>query len=242
MRALLQRAAALARGDEPLAAHLAAAPEHFLAMARAQTVDELDPAARDLVDQVAAAGLLIRAGDRLLVVQERPVPAELLVGLGRRPAEQAAVESDRCIRVGGEQLDPAGLAGLGGLGHLALLWSDPTHTGVRSCQHDGVTDTLTTPDGRRLEFLRRYLDLYMEYATADLRSSVEKAINIDAIKADVHWLGFDWGEHLYYASDYFAQLYEWAVHLIREGKVVAGSRVDLARSGIGVAVDRKSVV
>jgi len=41
---------------------------------------------------------------------------------------------------------------------------------------------------------------------------------IDSIEADVRWLGFDWGEHLYYASDYFDRLYEWAVHLIREGK------------------------
>ncbi|HAL29092.1 MAG TPA: glutamine--tRNA ligase [Coriobacteriia bacterium] len=41
---------------------------------------------------------------------------------------------------------------------------------------------------------------------------------IDSIMTDVRWLGFDWGEHLYYASDYFEQLYEWAVHLIREGK------------------------
>ena len=40
---------------------------------------------------------------------------------------------------------------------------------------------------------------------------------IDAIEADVRWLGFDWGEHLYYASDYFEQLYAWAVHLIRNG-------------------------
>ncbi|MDZ4181029.1 MAG: glutamine--tRNA ligase/YqeY domain fusion protein, partial [Coriobacteriia bacterium] len=41
---------------------------------------------------------------------------------------------------------------------------------------------------------------------------------IDSIETDVRWLGFDWGEHLYYASDYFERLYEWAVHLIREGK------------------------
>ena len=40
---------------------------------------------------------------------------------------------------------------------------------------------------------------------------------IDAIQADVRWLGFDWGEHLYHASDYFEQLYDWAVHLIRNG-------------------------
>lgn len=41
---------------------------------------------------------------------------------------------------------------------------------------------------------------------------------IDGIKRDVHWLGFDWGQHLYHASDYFEQLYAWAEHLIREGK------------------------
>ena len=41
---------------------------------------------------------------------------------------------------------------------------------------------------------------------------------IDSIQADVRWLGFDWGENLFHASDYFEQLYAWAVHLIREGK------------------------
>ena len=40
---------------------------------------------------------------------------------------------------------------------------------------------------------------------------------LDAIQADVRWLGFDWGEHLYHASDYFEQLYGWAVELIRKG-------------------------
>jgi glutaminyl-tRNA synthetase len=40
---------------------------------------------------------------------------------------------------------------------------------------------------------------------------------IDAIQRDVRWLGADWGEHLYYASDYFEQLYAWAVYLIEQG-------------------------
>ena len=40
---------------------------------------------------------------------------------------------------------------------------------------------------------------------------------IDAIQADVRWLGFDWADRLYHASDYFEQLYEWAVSLIRAG-------------------------
>jgi glutaminyl-tRNA synthetase len=41
---------------------------------------------------------------------------------------------------------------------------------------------------------------------------------IESIKEDVLWLGCDWGEHLYHASDYFEQLYEWAEDLVRAGK------------------------
>ncbi len=41
---------------------------------------------------------------------------------------------------------------------------------------------------------------------------------MESIMEDVKWLGFDWGEHLYYASDYFDQLYEFAVKLIKKGK------------------------
>src|SRR5215475_15922553 len=52
----------------------------------------------------------------------------------------------------------------------------------------------------------------------DTNPAKEEQEYIDAIKRDVHWLGFDWGEHLYHASDYFEQLYEWAEYLIREGK------------------------
>jgi glutaminyl-tRNA synthetase len=52
----------------------------------------------------------------------------------------------------------------------------------------------------------------------DTNPTKEEQEYIDAIKRDVHWLGFDWGPHLYYASDYFEQLYEWAEDLIRGGK------------------------
>ena len=45
----------------------------------------------------------------------------------------------------------------------------------------------------------------------------EELAYIEAIQQDVRWLGFDWGPHLYFASDYFKQLYAWAEHLIREG-------------------------
>jgi glutaminyl-tRNA synthetase len=51
----------------------------------------------------------------------------------------------------------------------------------------------------------------------DTNPTKEEQEYIDAIKEDVHWLGFDWGEHLYHASDYFEKLYGWAEHLIRAG-------------------------
>jgi len=52
----------------------------------------------------------------------------------------------------------------------------------------------------------------------DTNPTKEEQEYIDAIEADVRWLGFDWGKHLYHASDYFETLYEWAEHLIRAGK------------------------
>ena len=52
----------------------------------------------------------------------------------------------------------------------------------------------------------------------DTNPAKEEQEYIDAIERDVRWLGFDWGEHLHFASDYFEQLYDWAVHLIRAGK------------------------
>src|SRR5689334_21651776 len=52
----------------------------------------------------------------------------------------------------------------------------------------------------------------------DTNPTRESQEYIDAIERDVRWLGFDWGGHLYHASDYFERLYEWAEHLIRAGK------------------------
>jgi glutaminyl-tRNA synthetase len=46
----------------------------------------------------------------------------------------------------------------------------------------------------------------------------EEAEYIEAIKEDVRWLGFDWADRLYYASDYFQQMYEYALQLIKAGK------------------------
>jgi len=52
----------------------------------------------------------------------------------------------------------------------------------------------------------------------DTNPTKEEVEYVESILADVRWLGFDWGPHLYYASDYFEQLYRWAVQLIEAGK------------------------
>ena len=51
----------------------------------------------------------------------------------------------------------------------------------------------------------------------DTNPEKEEVEYVESIKADVKWLGFDWGEHLYYASDYFEFYYDCAVHLIKNG-------------------------
>ena len=51
----------------------------------------------------------------------------------------------------------------------------------------------------------------------DTNPTKEEQEYIDAIETDLKWLGFDWGIHLYHASDYFERLYGWAEHLIRHG-------------------------
>lgn len=52
----------------------------------------------------------------------------------------------------------------------------------------------------------------------DTNPQKEDTEYVEAIKRDIHWLGYDWGDRLYYASDYFQQLYDLAVRLIKEGK------------------------
>jgi len=52
----------------------------------------------------------------------------------------------------------------------------------------------------------------------DTNPTKEEAEYVEAIKEDIRWLGFDWAERLYYASDYFEQMYEYAIQLIKAGK------------------------
>jgi glutaminyl-tRNA synthetase len=52
----------------------------------------------------------------------------------------------------------------------------------------------------------------------DTNPSKEEQDYVDSIEQDVRWLGFDWENRLFYASDYFGQLHEYAVQLIKKGK------------------------
>nr|WP_314931384.1 glutamine--tRNA ligase/YqeY domain fusion protein [Shuttleworthia satelles] len=55
----------------------------------------------------------------------------------------------------------------------------------------------------------------------DTNPTKEKDEFVEAIKADIHWLGVDWKDHLYFASDYFDQMYDYARKLIADGKAYA---------------------
>lgn len=57
----------------------------------------------------------------------------------------------------------------------------------------------------------------------DTNPLTEKQEYADSLIADFKWLGWDWGEHLYYASDYFPQLYDFAIRLIKDGKAYVDS-------------------
>ncbi len=57
----------------------------------------------------------------------------------------------------------------------------------------------------------------------DTNPSKEEVEYVDSIKEDVHWLGFDWDDRLFYSSDYFDQLYAFAVQLIKDGKAYVDS-------------------
>src|SRR4051794_38211936 len=57
----------------------------------------------------------------------------------------------------------------------------------------------------------------------DTKPTKEDIEYAEAIEYDVRWLGFEWGEHHYHASDYFQQLYDWAEYLVGHGKAYVDS-------------------
>ena len=75
----------------------------------------------------------------------------------------------------------------------------------------------------------------------DTNPEKEDTEYVDSIRKDVRWLGFDWEDSLFYASDYFEQIYQWAEQLIRDDKAyVCSQTLDEIRAGRGTASEAGS--
>lgn len=72
----------------------------------------------------------------------------------------------------------------------------------------------------------------------DTNPTKEETEYVESIQEDIRWLGFDWEDRLYFASDYFEQLFEWAIKLINDGKAYVDSQdIDQIRATRGTATD-----
>ena len=101
---------------------------------------------------------------------------------------------------------------------------------VASGRHDGRVQTRFPPEPNGYLHIGHAKAICLDFGLAaefggqcnlrldDTNPSKEESEYVDSIQEDVRWLGFDWGDRVYYASDYFGQLYEWAQKLIRDGK------------------------
>ncbi len=100
---------------------------------------------------------------------------------------------------------------------------------LASGRHDGVV-TRFPPEPNGYLHIGHAKSIFLNFGVArefggrchlrfdDTNPVREEQAFIDAIETDLRWLGVDWGEHIYYASDNFARLFDWALHLIRAGK------------------------
>ncbi len=103
--------------------------------------------------------------------------------------------------------------------------AEDTHTGV----YDGRVQTRFPPEPNGYLHIGHAKSIHLNFRIArefagkcnlrydDTNPTKEEQEYVDTIKDDVRWLGFDWEEREYYASDYFAQLYEWAEELVKKG-------------------------
>ena len=101
---------------------------------------------------------------------------------------------------------------------------------LQSGKHDGRVVTRFPPEPNGYLHIGHAKSICLNFGLAaenggacnlrfdDTNPSKEDLEYVEAIQADVRWLGFDWGDRLFYASDYFARLYDYAVDLIRAGK------------------------
>ena len=137
------------------------------------------------------------------------------------------------------------VVGLGGVGLMSMLAArtagarqivaiDTIDEKLQLARQMGATHTVNAMSPDAVEQVRDLTGGGVEFAfeTASSVKALETAYRITRrggttvtaslphpdLHEDVKWLGFDWGEHEYYASDYFQQLYDWAVLLIKAGK------------------------
>src|SRR5690242_2671698 len=114
----------------------------------------------------------------------------------------------------------------------------PTHHFIRQIiindraagKHDGRVSTRFPPEPNGYLHLGHAKSICLNFGLAqefggktnlrfdDTNPEKEEQEDVDSIIRDVRWLGFDWEDRMFYASDYFDQLYEWAVKLIKAGK------------------------
>jgi glutaminyl-tRNA synthetase len=104
------------------------------------------------------------------------------------------------------------------------------HTDVLAGKHGGQVVTRFPPEPNGYLHIGHAKAICIDFGVAkemggrchlrmdDTNPTTEDMEYVEAIKRDVHWLGFDWGEHLYYASDYFERFYELGEKLIRLGR------------------------
>jgi len=101
---------------------------------------------------------------------------------------------------------------------------------LRSCRYGGRVHTRFPPEPNGYLHIGHAKSIVLNFSIAeefgglcnlrfdDTNPTKEEARYVEAIKEDVRWLGFDWQERLYFASDYFEQMYQYAVELIKKGK------------------------
>ena len=106
---------------------------------------------------------------------------------------------------------------------------------VRANKNDGRVHTRFPPEPNGYLHIGHAKSICLNFGVAaennglcnlrfdDTNPSKETVEFEESIKTDVHWLGFDWDDRLYYASDYFRKLYEYAVQLVKDGKAYVDS-------------------
>ena len=121
---------------------------------------------------------------------------------------------------------------------------------LRSGKHDGRVVTRFPPEPNGYLHIGHAKSICLNFGLAaenggvchlrfdDTNPGKEDVEYVEAIKADVRWLGFDWGDRLFYASDYFARLYDYAVELIQAGEAyVCDLSADEVRAYRGTLTD-----